>query len=198
MSSSIDFTAIEAAAYCYAPESAGLDIPALAIADEPERWSDAGAPAIYLACDPGVLMAEWGRHLGSDKGTRAGLWRVQYRLRRGLDLRRRDVRARLGVPEDPSWFLDADGCRDLAATLRYRDGADGLLVPSVAFLDQPQRGNVVLFIDEPADAPRVIDSPVRIGGCRMITDEAASRVPSSLPPPTSPTSPEPRVRSAAG
>jgi RES domain-containing protein len=117
------------------------------------RWSRPGQPTIYLAADPGVALAEFGRHLPTAPGAPVGsLWRVRISLDGAADLR--------DAPN--AIVLDEERCRTLADELRGY-GIPGLVVPSVAFLDNRHRCNVVLFADVVADRMTdVIMSPHRI------------------------------------
>src|SRR5688500_741883 len=99
------------------------------------RWSRPGEPAIYLGSDPGVALAEFARHLEVDASQPTGvLWMVDVRLDRVRDLRSPKSGAELRATDSPPWPLDRERCRSVAAALR-REGVQGLIVPSVAFLD---------------------------------------------------------------
>jgi RES domain-containing protein len=120
------------------------DVRSLISTDE-NRWSRRGEPTIYLAGDVAMALAEFARHLSPDRRDPVGLvWEVDVRLAAVVDLRRQDVRHELGLPETVTWMTDADRCREVGSSLRAR-GAEALLVPSAAFLDRPERGNLVLF-----------------------------------------------------
>lgn len=144
-----------AAAVCSGPASDALDVGTL-VTTEANRWSADGQPTLYVAGDVGTALAEVGRHW-EPRTRRLGLWQVEVQLGAAVDLRRRDVRASLGIPDDPRWFLDAGRCRDMAA--RIRDGGgEGLIVPSVALLDDGTRWNAVVFVER---IPR-LDLAVRV------------------------------------
>jgi RES domain-containing protein len=101
------------------------------------RWSRPGQPTIYLAGDPGVALAEFARHCSADGGAPEGsLWTIRVALDDVSDLRQ----------ADDATVLDRDRCRALADELRGA-GVEGILVPSVAFLDRRDRFNVVLFAE---------------------------------------------------
>lgn len=163
--------AVATDAFCYGPLVDRLDPATLAGSERAQRWSDAGAPTVYLASDIGVALAEWGRHVPVDEGREpSGLWRVPVRLERAADLRRLSPAgveglARLAGIADPPWpggqpwVLDAALTREVAAWLRYASGVDGLLVPSVAFLDDPGRGNLVVFVPDDEGAAPCIGEP---------------------------------------
>ena len=130
------------------------------VTTDPNRWNREGEPTLYLAGDLGVALAELGRHHREPGGT-LRIWRVRLSLDAALDLRDDPTRGALGVPDDPRWYLDRDRCRDLAARARATPGCDGLIVPTVAVLDDPQRWNAVVFADVP---DRPLEAMVSIEG----------------------------------
>ena len=146
------------------PASDRFDVHRLVTTDG-NRWSGPGEPTLYFAGDPGVALAEVGRHWDPGSGRQA-LWEAQLTLSAAVDLRREEVRSAAGVPQDPRWFLDRGRCRDLAIRFR-KAGCDGLIVPSVAFLDDLDRWNAVVFVDraEPLD--------VVVRGARRVAELAA-------------------------
>jgi RES domain-containing protein len=153
-------------AYCYVPAEAPFDLDALATADEPERWTDRGEPAIYLAGDVGVALAELGRHAPQvpPDGDRRR-WRLvclRVSLDRVLDLTRPETLQALGIEGAPWVFTEPARARAVARQVRDSGDCDAILVPSVAFLDQPDRWNVVIFVDR-----------VR-GGIRAAVDRTAA------------------------
>ena len=117
------------------------------------RWSRSDERTIYLASDPGVALAEFGRHVPRKGATVDGsLWTVEVALDDVIDLR--DTR-------DDS-LLDQRRCRAIAADWREA-GVPGLIVPSVAFLDHPDRFNLLVFPDLlGARLSDVIRSPQRL------------------------------------
>jgi RES domain-containing protein len=110
------------------------------------RWSLPGQATLYLASDPGVALAEAGRHWGRTRGDLA-LWSVRVTLDAVADLRRRDQWSSLTIPADPCWLLDRERCRGIASRLRADGDADGLIVPSAALLDDPTRYSIVVFVE---------------------------------------------------
>lgn len=173
---------IAAEGFCYGPLVDRLAPSELAGSGRAQRWSDAGAPTIYLASDAGVALAEWGRHVPLDERREpSALWRVPVTLPRVVDLRvvadeaLEALGAAAGIPsigaaDDPAWCLDADRARDLGAWLRYAGGLDGLIVPSVAFLDDRSRGNIVVFLDDGRRAERVLGEPQMIAAVHWTDD----------------------------
>jgi len=110
------------------------------------RWSHAGQPTIYLAGDPGVALAELGRHWREREGE-VQIWGMRLALRAVVDLRAGAVRAQLGLPADLTWVLDAERCQSVAQRLRSSERYDGLIVPSAAFLDDASSWNAVVFVE---------------------------------------------------
>jgi len=121
------------------------------VSTDGNRWSHPGEPTIYLGTDPETAIAELARHVPTGQPVlEASVWTVDVTLDAVVDLTRKDrLRA-----------LDAQHCRELATNLR-RHGVQGLLVPSVAFLDQPDRANLVVFADAVGRLDRVISDPER-------------------------------------
>jgi RES domain-containing protein len=147
--------AVSLRAWCTGPDAPALDVADLATTD-PNRWSRPGEPTIYLAGDPGVALAELGRHWEEQEGNIA-LWSADLSLAAAADLRHARFRATLGLPSNPTWLLDAERCRMVAARLRSEGRHDGLIVPSVAFMDAGSRWNAVVFVEcHPADLADVV------------------------------------------
>jgi len=147
-------------AFSTGPAEASLDISRLP-STEANRWSRDGEPTIYLAGDPGVALAELGRHWEEQRGEVA-IWSLNLTLRAAADLRDPATRAILGVPDDPHWILDQDRWHALAWRLRSGGTHDGLIVPSAAFLDDAGRWNAVVFADV-----RPIDEVIRVDSAAM-------------------------------
>ena len=129
------------------------------------RWSRPGEPTIYLGSDTAVALAEFARHLDPESPVVGGLWTVDVQLDRVVDVRNVDVRADAALPDDPRWLLDRERCRSLAAAFRVK-GAQGMIVPSVAFLDQRERWNLVVFADRLDGLERLIAEPRRLASIR--------------------------------
>jgi len=73
-------TALRAKPFAGSAASTGPDKPGLR-ADEfvttnGNRWSAPGEPTIYLGSDPGVAIAEQGRHW-AERGSTVALWTVE-------------------------------------------------------------------------------------------------------------------------
>ncbi len=117
------------------------------------RWNDPGTPTVYLGADRGVCAAEYARHLrGSPLGREGRLHRAVYDyevvLGSVLDLRENSITTTLAVEDAPTAFLDRSICRRLAREARAGDPRlCALLVPSVAFLDDPERWTLVVYLD---------------------------------------------------
>jgi RES domain-containing protein len=123
------------------------------------RWNEAGEPTFYLAGDLGVAVAEYARHLRDDVGFggvppvhQRAVYEVTVELGVVLDLRDSRVRSAIGLRSGVRRFLDRDVARATARFLRRTTSAEGLLVPSMAFLDDWSRWNLIVFLDKlPAD-----------------------------------------------
>jgi RES domain-containing protein len=119
------------------------------------RWNDPGEPTFYLAGDLGVALAEYAGHLREDVGFAGtppvyerAVYEVDVQLAAVLDLRDTHVRSAIGLHGGLRRFLDREAARATARFLRRTTSAEGLLVPSVAFLDEPVRWNLVVFLDK--------------------------------------------------
>jgi RES domain-containing protein len=138
--------------YCHAPLDAAIDPDTIPTMGEPvDRWSRADEPTVYLASDPGVALGELARHHPRDEHRmrhRIVALRPRPGALRGLvDLRDHAIDQVLGLPPAATWCVDRKLARDVAALLREDPRHRGLIVPSMAFMDQPSRCNVVLFAD---------------------------------------------------
>jgi RES domain-containing protein len=146
----------EAVEACLSRESVGTTDEA--------RWNREGQRTLYLAGDPAVALSEYARHLQDgrstdDLGTEVReLLQVEVAVDSLVDLREQKARDALGVAE-PLAFLEEDRTRDISDRLRAHDGVQGFFAPPMAFLDRPDRWNLILFVDRlrVASAIRVIE-----------------------------------------
>lgn len=142
------------------------DLPARAasdlISDKPNRWNAEGEPTIYLCGDAALALVEQGRH-PDDLKEHSRLIEVAVQVSSAVDLRVREVRTGLALPDDPTWILDRERTREVAASLRRSGRCHALIVPSAGALDQPERWNVVVFADEPETVDSVISAPREVG-----------------------------------
>ena len=125
------------------------------------RWNYAGEPTLYLAKDRGVIIGEFSRHFEEKRTAslaRSAVARRIFGLRlavdRVLDLTQPDVRGALMLTDAPRCFLDADIARATAHYVRQVSSAQGLIVPSMCFLDDPSRWCLVLFLEKLPSNPR--------------------------------------------
>jgi RES domain-containing protein len=141
-----------------------LDTRFAALATD-NRWNLPGEPTLYLAGDRGVALAEYARHLREDVGSRntsqvheRAVYRVEIAaaiVANVLDLRDARVRRAISLGGGPRRFFDRSVARATAEFLRHTTPAEALLVPSMAFLDDPSRWNLVLFLEKlPPDRSR--------------------------------------------
>jgi len=134
---------------CHLPATETFSIERIARADDGhDRWGTPGRQTAYLASDRGVAVAEFARHF--EPGASADARRIiDVRLQAVpvLDLRNAGVLSALGCPPSMRSGFDRATARRLSAMLRDLDICHGLLVPSMAFPDRPDRFNVVLFCE---------------------------------------------------
>jgi RES domain-containing protein len=110
------------------------------------RWNMPGEPTLYLAGDPGVLVAEWGRQIResfsddeADQTIERTVYRLKIRLKHVFDLRQPDVSNAFGVSDVGRKFADRAVARSVASRIRNTIETQALLVPSIAFLDDFER-----------------------------------------------------------
>jgi RES domain-containing protein len=128
------------------------------------RWNESGSPTLYAASDLGVAVTEFGRHMADERDAGGGrrvqeraIYRLDVRVAALLDLRNSRVRGALGLHGGAHRFLDVPVARATASFVRRTTPAQALLVPSVAFLDDPGRWNLVLFLEKlPPDLSSII------------------------------------------
>jgi len=109
-----------------------------------------------------VALAEYARH-GDPAGRDVRrLYRLTLRSIPALDVRRPAVAAQLGLPDRDAL---SDRTRTRAAATRVRNAriCAALVVPSMAFLDRPDRFNVVIFCDAVDHLERVLTDPREVG-----------------------------------
>lgn len=118
------------------------------------RWNEPGEPTLYLAGDPGVLVAEWGRQLSlsftcdvAGNTVEREVYRLHLTLERVVDLRAPSVAAMAGLTDLESHIRDRSAARAAASRIRSTTPAQAILVPSIAFLDDLSRWNLVVFLD---------------------------------------------------
>ncbi len=160
-------------ALCHIPAGARFDVLDFRYAGRgaDNRWNEQGEPTLYLAGDMGVAIAEFGRHFAIDRTpevAQGAVERTVYRLDltvdRVLDLRDPQVWAALSLSNAPNCFLSIPVAHATAHFIRTTTEAQGILVPSVAFLDQLVRWCLVLFLDKLPIEPQSFISAVTIEG----------------------------------
>ncbi len=141
-----------------------------------------GAPTLYLASERGVAIAEWGRHLerdvphvGAGAVQERALYAITLTLDGVLDLRERAVTDGLGLTDAPGCFLDRAVARATAGFIRHTTRSQGLLVPSVAFLDDLDRWNLVVFLEKLGAPLDSVATARRIGAFRVLPDPQVGR-----------------------
>lgn len=142
-------------AHRHIPADADYDVRDLRFAGRRSsgRWHWQGQPTLYLASDAAVAIGEFARHLAVDRGGRAtparrAVYELTVRLERTVDLRDPTVLALIGRGDDaPECWLDPRIARAVATFFRDALRVEGVLVPSVVYLDEPARFNVVCFLE---------------------------------------------------
>ena len=156
------------------PSDSSLDL----ISDKPNRWNIEGEPTVYLSGDPGLALVELGRHPDDLEG-RIRLFEVDLRVPLVVDLRDREARLALSLPEDLDWVLDREETRRVAQSLRRSGVCDALIVPSAGSLDQPDRFNIVVLADQRSRIPGMVTNLRVIGTVSIEIDQ--SKMADALP-----------------
>jgi RES domain-containing protein len=130
------------------------------------RWNQAGDPTFYIASDMGVALAEFAHHFRerqtptlASAAIQRAVFELDVQLRAVLDLREPSVRTALGLHGGSRRFLDAQVARATANFVRRTTPAEAVLVPSIAFLDDSTRWNLVLFLEK---LPRDLNDFIRV------------------------------------
>ena len=137
------------------------------------RWNEPGHPTLYLAGDEGVLIAEWGRHFAVNRSPalqhltlERAVYRLTLALDHVLDLRSPYVWGLLSLEDAPGCFADVGVARATAHFVRRTTAAQAIFVPSIAFLDQPERWCLVLFLEKLPAPPVFITAVTPVGPLR--------------------------------
>lgn len=132
------------------------------------RWSTRGVRAYYFALDRGIVIAEHARHVAADlpvghaERIERAVYSVPVTLERTLDLTNPKVVAAMGAGPINTWILDLAKTQAAGAYLLSQvSGLQGLVVPSVVFLDDHARCNVVVFRDA-IDPVTAFGTPVHV------------------------------------
>ena len=117
------------------------------------RWNEAGTPTFYFASDIAVVVAEFGRHIqaelpgGQPERQARDVWKVPISLDRLIDFRDPTASASIGLSKIDAWIGEIDRTQATARYVRQHADVQGLLVPSMGFLDGTARWNVVVYLD---------------------------------------------------
>ena len=129
------------------------------------RWNEAGTPTFYFASDIAVVWTEFGRHIqaelpdGEPERQARDVWKVPISLGRLIDFRDPAASASIGLSKIDDWIGDIDRTQATARYVRQHADVQGLLVPSMAFLDDAARWNVVVYLDR-IDVAAAFGKPV--------------------------------------
>lgn len=123
------------------------------------RWNIAGEPTLYLAKEKNVALAEYARHFEVNrtpglaaKTYRRQVYRISVKLEYLLDLCDSNVWLELSLVNAPDCFKEKAIARATAHFIRNTTQTQGIIVPSIAFLDDLKQWCLVLFLEKlPAD-----------------------------------------------
>ena len=129
------------------------------------RWNEAGTPTFCFASDIAVVVAEFGRHIqaelpdGEQERQARDVWKVPISLGRVIDFRDPAASASIGLSKIDDWIGDIDRTQATARYVRQHADVQGLLVPSMGFLDDAARWNIVVYLDR-IDPQATFGTPV--------------------------------------
>src|SRR3954452_16533392 len=124
--------------YCHAPADRRFEVRRLARPDDGhDRWGSPACRTVFLASDPGLAIAEYARHREpSAPADERRIVAVTLTAVSVLDLRRGEPRERV-ERSGGRGLLERATARAIAARIRQAELCQGLIVPSMAFLDRP-------------------------------------------------------------
>lgn len=140
------------------------------------RWNSRGEHTLYLAGDQALAIAEFARHLEHRPAALVRplrprfIFQVDVRLARVIDLRHSATGKALDLDPDPAWIRDLTRTREIARWLRQETETEAIVVPSVAFLDDTSRWNLVVFREKLATWP---EPAITVGPITGLIDPAA-------------------------
>jgi RES domain-containing protein len=87
------------------------------------------------------------------------IWKVPISLGRVIDFRDPAASASIGLSKIDDWIGDIDRTQATARYVRQHADVQGLLVPSMGFLDDAARWNIVVYLDR-IDPQATFGTPV--------------------------------------
>lgn len=142
------------------------------------RWSELGVRAYYFAADIGLILAEYGRHIvidlpaGHSERLARSVYSVPISLGHVLDLTDPVMVEAMGAAPLETWILNERATQSAATYLLEQvPTLQALLVPSVAFLDRPDRHNFVVYRDR-IDVTTAFGVPVHVRDIVLEADGA--------------------------
>jgi RES domain-containing protein len=151
------------------PDADPLD-PEFSARSEENRWNEKSQPTLYFANDVSTLLAECARHLETGESDptaciteRRRIFAIDFSLEATLDLRDDRVLATLEIDGAPRAFLDRSVARAIANRCRREFAAQAIIAPSMAFLDNPSRWNLVCFVDARPDVHQAVERVTTCG-----------------------------------
>jgi hypothetical protein len=129
------------------------------------RGSGVGVRAWSFASDIGLVVGEYGRHVevdlpdGQSERLARSVYKVPIAMDRVLYLTDPATVAAMGAQPINSWLWNLRATQSAARYLLEQvPDLQGLVVPSVAFLDRPDRPNIVVYRDR-VDPAAVFGTP---------------------------------------
>ncbi len=135
------------------------------------RWNVLGEPTLYLAQEKDIALAEYARHFKVNrspglaaKTQKRKVYRFGVELSHTLDLRDRATCKALSLTRAPGCFADKKVARSTAAFLRNTTPVQAIFVPSIAFLDDPWKWCLVVFLEKLGPNPKAVFKNPRVDG----------------------------------
>ncbi|PSB30370.1 RES family NAD+ phosphorylase [Chlorogloea sp. CCALA 695] len=124
------------------------------------RWNIQGDSTLYLASEKDVALGEWSRHLQVERSVglvkkvkRRKVYRFEVKLTSTIDLCDRNVWQVLSLQDARNCFLNKDTARAIAGFIRHTTQVEAIFVPSVVFLDCPDKWVLVVFLEKLSTNP---------------------------------------------
>lgn len=118
------------------------------------RWNSKGEPTLYLAKSKSVAAGEFSRHFSEDRSSklaaqvhRRQIWKISVELNKTIDLCDLKACEALSLADPPHCFYDIQFARATASFLRNTLKIEALFVPSMVFMDDLSKWNLVVFLE---------------------------------------------------
>jgi len=129
------------------------------------RWNVLGEPTLYLAQGKDVAMAEFARNIQASRPPglnkifqKRKVYRFKIDLSHTLDFRNLkvfdEICKALTLSNTSGCFVDKTVTRAVATYIRNNTVVQAIFVPSIAFLDNPDKWSLVVFLEKLGPNPK--------------------------------------------